>query len=122
MLLSILAIFAGIFGPIVTLLYAKRLLIQQKDALIDEIFDILGSEEGQQSIATVGAIFGKGLQAGLGLKGALKPQGKIFGLPASIVGPLIQRFLPAIIGEEKSPTETPISQDTTSKGKGGKFG
>lgn len=93
----------------------KKLINRGKDVLLDEIIDYLSTPEGQQNIYVVGTIFGKGIQNGLGLKGAFKPKGKIFGFPADLVLPFIKRFIPSLESDE-TPKSTKNEQVS-----GGKF-
>lgn len=105
-----------VLGPLMTYVIAKKLIKDQKDEVLDTFEDYIASPEGQQSIYTLGLIFGKGVQQGIGLKGTLKGK-KLFGIPAAIWQPIVEKYLPSIIKGD----ETKISEERPSSG-GGKFG
>lgn len=68
--------------------------------LADAVDALVGDEENIAKIYGIGQVFARGMGDGLGLgKLTKKKSGKIFGLPAEIVLPIIQSFLPKITGK-----------------------
>jgi len=106
-----------VLGPLMTYVIAKKLIKDQKDEILDTFEDYIASPEGQQSLYTLGLIFGKGVQQGIGLKGKVKG-GKIFGLPADLVMMFAKKLMPGMVEEG----EKKISEERPSKSGGGKFG
>ena len=101
---------------LMTYVIAKLVIRGQKDEILDDIEDYIASPEGQQSIYTLGVVFGKGIQQGIGLKGMTKGK-KLFGIPAQIWEPLAEKYLPQLFKQG----ETKISEEREGTG-GGKFG
>jgi len=105
-----------VLGPLMTYVIAKKLIKDQKDEVLDTFEDYIASPEGQQSIYTLGVLFGKGIQQGIGLKGKLKG-GKIAGIPISFIQPFVDKFL----GKYMKEGETKISEERPSTSRD-KFG
>jgi len=85
----------------------KRLVNSQKEDIKEEILDYLSSPEGQLSIRNLGTIFGQGIAGGIGLKGKVRG-GKIFGFPAEVVIPIVEKLM-GKIGDKAISKEAPSS-------------
>ena len=105
-----------LLGGLMTYIIIRVTINRQKDEVLDLFEDYIRTEEGQESFYTLGLIFGKGIQQGIGLKGKVKG-GKIFGLPADLVMMFAKKLMPGMVQEgEKAITEERPSSS------GGKFG
>ena len=88
----------SICSPIATYIIAKKIMKDTKDDIIDEVFDIIQTEDGQKFLYSVGALIGNGIKTGVGISGK-GGKFKLQDVLMSAVGQFIQSKIPIISGQ-----------------------
>lgn len=69
---------------------------------IDSADALLGDEQNLAKVYGLGQLLGRGFMEGAGLGKIKKRGGKIFGIPAELIMPFVQKFLPQVQKSEQT--------------------